>query len=111
MAIKSATITLGRLLEASLHIPGLPLSNVLSTKSSSGVTNRLQKATNRGWISAEQCTALKELLTNRDNVHIKKLRGIRELDLYKVEHVNAPHEAVLALMSKLKAWHANGQPN
>jgi len=111
MAIKSAIITLGTLLEASLHIPGLPLSNVLSTKSNSGVGLRIEEAEKRGWISQEQCTALKELWKNRTNVHIKKLRGNSELDLYKVENVNAPHEALLTLMSKLKTWHAEGQPS
>ena len=28
-----------------------------------------------------------------------------ELDLYAVDHVNAPLNALLILMSKLKAWH------
>ena len=107
MAIKSAIITLGTLLEASLHIPGLPIGNVFSTKSNSGVRVRLKEATKNGWISQEQCTALEELWKHRNNVHIKKLRGYSELDLYKVEHVNGPHNALLVLMSKLKAWHAD----
>jgi hypothetical protein len=47
MAIKSAIITLGTLLEASLHIPGGPLSDALSTKSPAGVKVRLKEATIR----------------------------------------------------------------
>jgi hypothetical protein len=106
MAIKSAIITLGTILEASLHIPAQPLSNVLSTKCPSGVKLRLERATKNGWITQEQCTTLKDLWERRTNVHITKLRGNGELDLYKIEHVNAPLEALLVLMSKLKAWHA-----
>jgi hypothetical protein len=51
------------------------------------------------------CMALEELWNHRNNVHIKGL-PTSELDLYKVEHLNAPHGALLVLMSKLKAWHA-----
>ena len=108
MATKSAIVNLGTILEASLRIPGLPLSDVLSTKSPSGVKVRLKEATSRGWISEEQRTALEELWKHRNYVHIKLLPN-SELDLYKVEHVNAPLAALLVLMSKLKAWHA-GQP-
>jgi hypothetical protein len=106
MAIKSAIVTLGTILEVSLHISGLPRNNVLSAKCSAGVKPRLDEATSRGWISSEQCAVLKLLWDQRNNVHIKILAN-SELDLYKVEHINAPHEALLALMSKLKTWHAN----
>jgi hypothetical protein len=106
MAIKSAIVTLGTILEASLHIPNLPLSNVLSTKSNAGVGLRLEETVKRGWISQEQCTALDQLWKHRNNVHIKKLGEMSELDLYEVGHVNGPQEALLVLMSKLKAWHA-----
>jgi hypothetical protein len=105
MSIKSAIITLGTILEASLHIPGLPRTNVLSMNSGSGVKVRLQEATKRGWISQMQCATLQQLWDHRNNVHIKILEN-SELDLYKVEHVNHPHSALLVLMSKLKAWHA-----
>jgi hypothetical protein len=105
MAIKSALVTLGTILEACLSIPGLPRNNMLSARSSAGVKPRLKQAINQGWISAEQCATLEQLWDHRNNVHIKILAN-SELDLYKVEHVNAPHEALLALMSKLKSWHA-----
>jgi hypothetical protein len=108
MAIKSAIVTLGTLLEASLWIPNLPRNDVLSTKSGAGVIPRLKEATKHGWISQEQCAALEQLWGHRNNVHIKFLAN-SELDLYQVEHVNAPHAAVLVLMSKLKEWHAERQ--
>jgi hypothetical protein len=110
MGIKSAIVTLGTLVEAQLYIPGLPKNNMLSSKSSSGVRARLEEATKRGWISQVQCTTLKELWERRNNVHLKLLKD-SELDLYKVEHVNAPQEALLVLMSKLKEWHYEGQPS
>jgi hypothetical protein len=108
MAIKSALVTLGTILEASLRIPGLPLSNVLSTKAPCGVRVRLEEVTKHGWISQEQCTALKELWKHRNYVHIKLLPS-NELDLYKVEHVNSSLAALLVLMSKLKTWHTEQQ--
>jgi hypothetical protein len=104
MAIKSAIITLGTLLEGSLSIPDLPRSNVLSKKSSAGVIPRLKKAMALGWISQQQCAALEQAWEHRNNVHIKVLAN-SELDLYEAEHVNAPHAALLVLMSNLKAWH------
>jgi hypothetical protein len=97
-------------LEVSLQIPDLPRNRVLSAKSSAGVNARLDEATKRGWITQEQCTALKELWERRNNVHLKLLEN-SERDLYKVEHVNVPHAALLVLMSKLKSWHADGQPD
>jgi hypothetical protein len=93
MGIKSAIVTLGTLLEASLYVPGLPLSNVLSTKSPCGVKVRLKEATKNGWISQAQCTTLEALWSHRNNVHIKVLEN-SELDLYKVEHVNVSVSAV-----------------
>jgi hypothetical protein len=109
MGIKSAIITLGTILEAQLYIPGGQRNYVLHPKSGFGVKARLEEAAKPGWISQEQCTILKGHWERRNNVHIKLLAD-SELDLYKVEHVNAPHEALLALMSKLKAWHDEGQP-
>ena len=41
-------------------------------------------------------------------MHIKLLPD-SELDLYNVEHVNAPLAALLVLMSNLKAWHDEQQ--
>lgn len=105
MAIKSAIVTLGTLLEASLWIPGLPRNDVLSAKAGAGVIPRLKEVATRGWISDEQRASLEQLWTHRNNVHIKFLED-SELDLYQVEHVNAPHAALLVLMAKLKAWHA-----
>jgi hypothetical protein len=108
MAIKSAIVTLGTLLEATLWIPGLPISNALSTKSPCGVKVRLKDTTKQGWISQEQCTTLETLWGHRNNVHIKFLEN-SELAFYKIEHVNAPLGALLVLMSKLKALHAEQQ--
>jgi hypothetical protein len=105
MAIKSAIVTVGTILEVTLHVPGLPIKEILSTKSPSGVKARLKEATKRGWISEGQCKTLEDLWTLRTNVHLKKL-PTSEFDLYKVEHVNAPLEALGMLMSKMQAWHA-----
>jgi hypothetical protein len=110
MCLKSAIITLGTIMEAQIQIPGGQRNYVLSPKSGYGVKARLEEAAKRGWLSQEQCTLLKELWERRNNVHIKLLED-SELDLYKVEHVNAPHEALLAMMEKLKVWHDAGQPN
>ena len=107
MAIKSAIVTLGTVLEASLHIPGLPRSNMLSNKSSAGVKRRLEEALKHGWITKEQRASLDQLWDHRNNVHIKFLEN-SELDLYNVDHVNAPHAALLVLLSKLKAWQEAG---
>lgn len=106
MAIKSAIVTLGTLLEASLWIPGLPRNDVLSNKHGAGVKPRLNEAVKHGWISQEECTVLEQLWDHRNNVHIKFLEN-SELDLYKVDHVNGPHAALLVLLSKLKAWDAS----
>ncbi len=105
MAIKSAIVTLGTLLEVSLWIPGLPRTDVLSNKATAGVKPRLKEAAKRSWISQKQCAALEQLWDHRNNAHIKFLEN-SELDLYQVEHVNSPHAALLILMAKLKAWHA-----
>jgi hypothetical protein len=110
MGIKSAIVTLGTILEAQLHIPSGQRNYVLSPKSGFGVKPRLEEAAKRAWISQEQCTILKGLWERRNNVHIKLLED-SELDLYKAEHVNGSYEALLALMSKLKSWHDEGQPN
>jgi hypothetical protein len=110
MGIKSAIITLGTIVEAQLWIPGLPKNDMLSAKHGAGVKPRLDEAAKRGWISQEQCTVLKQLWDHRNNVHIKILEN-SELDLYNVDHVNAPHAALLALMAKLKTWHAERPPS
>jgi hypothetical protein len=103
MAIKSAIITLGTVLEVSLHIPGLPRNNMLSNKSTAGLKTRLEEALKHGWITKEQRASLDQLWDHRNNVHVKFLED-SELDLYNVDHLNSPHAALLALLSKLKAW-------
>jgi hypothetical protein len=108
MAIKSAIVTLGTILEASLAIPGLPKNRVLSSNCSAGVKARVKEAVKHGWISAEQGTALEELWDNRNNVHLRLLQN-SERDLYKAEHVNVPQTALLALMSKVKSLHDEGE--
>jgi hypothetical protein len=108
MGIKSAIVTLGTILEVSLWIPDLPRNNLLSAKSSAGVKARLKEAVKHGWISQEQCTTLEEHWGRRNNVHIKILAN-SELALYTTAHVNAPYNALLALLSNLKAWHAERQ--
>jgi hypothetical protein len=55
MALKSAIVTLGTILEVSLHVPTLPKSRVLSSKNGAGVNPRLGEAEKRGWISKDQC--------------------------------------------------------
>jgi hypothetical protein len=75
MGIKSAIVTLGTLLEASLWVPGLQISNVLSTKSPCGVKVRLKEAAKNGWISQAECTTLEALWSHRNNVHIKFLEN------------------------------------
>jgi hypothetical protein len=109
MGIKSAIITIGMLLEAALWVPDLPKDNVLSKKSGAGVKPRLKVAKERGWISVDQYTALDGLWDHRNNVHIKFLEN-SERDLYKVEHVNAPLDALHALLASLKDWHTAGRP-
>jgi hypothetical protein len=109
MLLKSAIITLGTLAEAQLWIPGLRRDNRLSEKSNYGVKPRLEEAEGYGWISSAQCAALKLLWDNRNKVHIKLLDN-SELDLYKAEHVNEPHSALLVLMSNAKAWEQGGRP-
>jgi hypothetical protein len=107
MAIKSAIVTIGTILEATLAIPNLPKNRVLSSKCSAGVKARVDEAVKRDWISAEEGTALEDLWDNRNNVHLRLLPN-SERDLYKVEHINAPHAALLKLMSKLKTLHDQG---
>ena len=108
MAIKSAIVTLGTILETLLAIPGLPKNRVLSSKCSAGVKARVKEAVEQGWISAEQGTVLEQLWDNRNNVHLRLLQS-SERDLYRVEDVNAPQTALLSLMTKLKALHDEGQ--
>lgn len=107
MAIKSAIITLGMLVEAPLYIPNLPRNRILSKESSAGVKARLKKAKEMAWISEEQRIVLDQLWDHRNNVHVKLLED-SERDLYKVEHVNAPHEALLVLLKGLCKWHVDG---
>jgi len=108
MALKSAIVTLGTILEAMLAIQGLPKNRVLSSKCSAGVKPRVGEAVKRGWISTDEGTALKNLWENRNNVHLKLLPG-GEHDIYKVDDINGPHAALLKLMSKLKSLHDAGQ--
>ncbi len=108
MAIKSAIVTLGTILEATLAIPDLPKNRVLSSKCSAGVKPRVDEAVKRGWISADEGAALRNSWENRNNVHLKLLPN-SERDLYKVDDVNAPHAALLKVMSKLKGLHDEGQ--
>lgn len=61
----------------------------------------------RGFISAHEGAALKELWENRNLVHLHLLPG-SEHEIYNVGHINAPHAAVLKLMEKLKALHNAG---
>lgn len=103
MALKSAIVTLGTILEVSLHVPGLSRDKVLSAKNGAGVNPRLEKAREEGWISQEQCATLKQLWKHRNNVHLKILAE-SELDLYQPEHVNGPYAALLILLGQLKAW-------
>jgi hypothetical protein len=109
MGLKSAIVTLGTILEATLHVPGLSRNKVLSQKSNAGVKPRVQDAEKRGRISKEQCAALDQCWDHRNNVHLKLLEN-SERDLYTVEHVNAPHAALLVLLSKLKEWNGNEKP-
>lgn len=108
MAIKSAIVTLGTLMEVCLWIPGRPRTDVLSKNADAGVKPRLEEAVNRGWISEQQRASLEKLWEHRNNVHLKFLEN-SERDLYQVEHVNAPHAAVLDLMAKSKTWHTKRQ--
>jgi hypothetical protein len=104
MAIKSALVTLGTLVEVCLWIPTLPSTDILSKKSQAGVLPRLKEATRLRWISEKERGSLNELWAHRNNVHLKFLAN-SELDLYKLDHVNAALAALLTLMSNLKAWH------
>jgi hypothetical protein len=107
MVLKSAIVNLGMILEACLMVPGLPRSKVLSNQSAAGVNLRIDNAEKRGWISKDDCVALKQLWDQRNNVHQKKMQTDSERDLYTADHINKPHEALLNLLAKLKAW--NGQ--
>lgn len=107
MALKSAIVSLGTILEAVLKVPGLPKNRWLSAKSSAGVRPRIDEVVRRGWISADEGAALKELWENRNNVHLHLLPG-SERDIYKVEHINVPQGSLLKLMDKLKALHEGG---
>lgn len=106
--LKSAIVAIGTILEATLRIPELPKNRWLSAKSNAGVNPRVDVAIKQGWISAEEGAALKELWANRNNVHLKLLPN-SELDLYKVEHINAPLAALLKLMTQLKTLHDGGK--
>jgi hypothetical protein len=106
--LKSAIVTIGTILEATLHIPELPRNRCLSTKSNAGVNPRVELAVKQGWISAEEGDALKALWANRNNVHLKLLPN-SERDLYKTEHINVPLSALLKLMAHLKALHEEEQ--
>jgi len=90
------------------RLPGRPRTDVLSKNAEAGVVPRLEEAAKRGWISEQQRASLEQLWEHRNNVHLKFLEN-SERDLYQVEHVNAPHAAVLDLMAKSKAWHAARQ--
>jgi hypothetical protein len=107
MALKSAIVSLGSILEAVLKIPSLPKNRWLSAKSSAGVRARVSDLVRRGWIPTEEGVSLKGLWQNRNNVHLHFLPG-SEYDIYKVEHINTPHAALLKLLDKLKALHDGG---
>jgi hypothetical protein len=98
MIFKSAIITLGTITEAVLHIPSEGIFD-----SNAGVELRLQKASERGWISTDDCNKLKQLWENRNNVHLRLLDS-SEFNKYKKEHVNEPFIALKSLMGKLKQW-------
>jgi hypothetical protein len=66
MIFKSAIITLGTITEAVLHIPSEGIFD-----SNAGVELRLQKASERGWISTDDCNKLKQLWENRNNVDLR----------------------------------------
>jgi hypothetical protein len=106
MTLKSAIVTLGTVLEACLSVPNLPKNKFLSNQSNAGVKDRVENAHNRGWISADERDALKQLWDHRNNVH-QKIAKDSERDMYNVDHVNLPHAALLNLLVKLKDW--NGQ--
>ena len=107
MALKSAIVSLGTILEAVLKIPGLPKNKWLSAKSSAGVRARVAELARYGWISAQEGVALKDLWENRNNVHLHLLPG-GERDIYKADYIYAPYAALLKLMDKLKALHEGG---
>lgn len=103
MALKSAVVTLGTILEACLYVPNLPRNKTLSNQSNAGVKLRVENARDRKWITDEQCRALSQLWEHRTNVH-QKIAKDSELDLYNSAHVNDPHAALLVLLEQLKAW-------
>lgn len=103
MTLKSAIVTMGTILEASLSVPNLPKTRVFSNQSAAGVRLRVDEAKKRGWISEAECDSLKKLWDNRNNVH-QKIAKDSERDLYNIDHVNAPHAALLNLLDKLKVW-------
>jgi ABC-type transporter Mla MlaB component len=76
----------------------------LSNLANSGAKERVENTHRRGWISEAERDTLKQLWDNRTNVHQKKIQTDSELDLYTVEHVNAPYAALLNLLTKLKEW-------
>lgn len=106
MVIKSAIVTLGTILEASLYVPNLPKTKFLSNQSNAGIKDRVGNTHNRGWISADDCSSLKQLWEHRNNVH-QKIAKSSELELYNVDHINVPHAALLKLLVKLKEWNGN----
>lgn len=109
MVLKSAIVTLGTILEASLYVPGLPKTKFLSNLGNSGTKERIENTHKRGWISGAERDCLKELWDHRTNVHQKKIQTDSELDLYTVDHVNAPYAAVLTLLAKLKEWNGTDE--
>lgn len=104
MVLKSAIVTLGTVLEACLYVPGLPKTKYLSSLGNAGAKDRIENTHKRGWISEVERDCLKQLWDHRTNVHQKKIQTDSELDLYSVDHVNAPYAAVLNLLAKLKEW-------
>ncbi|MBR1177090.1 hypothetical protein JQ617_24270 [Bradyrhizobium sp. KB893862 SZCCT0404] len=104
MVLKSAIVTLGTVLEACLYVPGLPKTKYLSNLGNAGAKDRIENTHTRGWISETERDCLKQLWDHRTNVHQKKIQADSELDLYSVDHVNAPYAALLNLLTKLKEW-------
>jgi hypothetical protein len=98
MVFKSAIITQGTILEAMLYIPN---QGIFSPNSNAGVKARLDRAVARRWISWDDGEVLKELWTNRCNVHLKLLDS-HEFGKYTPHHVNQPRAALDRLINALR---------
>lgn len=99
MAYKAAIVTLGTVVEATLHIPNEGIFD-----SNAGVKPRLERAQERGWINVEDRDTLKRLWDDRCNVHTRLL-GANEFNLYTVDRVASPMAALKRLLRCLREWH------